>query len=201
VIEISDDGKGLDRDKIAAKALSTRAIDSASGLSDQDIFKLIFLPGLSTAAKVTDVSGRGVGIQSRPGKGTTFTARFPLTLAIIDGMIVRVGQERYIVPTSAVRQLLRPEQSWYSSIVNKGEMINVRGKLMPLVRLHSLFSIEPRYRQPWEALVMVMDSEGKSKCVMVDEIIGKEEVVVKGLSEGVRSCRGVSGGAILATAT
>lgn len=213
VIEIGDDGKGLDKDKIAAKALSTRAIDSVSGLTDQDIFKLIFLPGLSTAAKVTDVSGRGVGmdvvkqaieklrgkieIQSAPGKGTIFTASFPLTLAIIDGMIVRVGEERYIVPTSAVRQLLRPEQSRYTSVVNKGEMINVRGKLMPLVRLHSLFSIEPQYRQPWEALVMVMDSDGKSKCVMVDEILGKEEVVVKGLSEGVRSCRGVSGGAIL----
>lgn len=213
VIEIGDDGRGLDKDKIAAKALSTRAIDSVSGLTDQDIFKLIFLPGLSTAAKVTDVSGRGVGmdvvkqaieklrgkieIQSAPGKGTTFTASFPLTLAIIDGMIVRVGEERYIVPTSAVRQLLRPEQGRYSSVVNKGEMINVRGKLMPLVRLHNLFSIEPQYRQPWEALIMVMDSDGKSKCVMVDEILGKEEVVVKGLSEGVRSCRGVSGGAIL----
>jgi two-component system chemotaxis sensor kinase CheA len=213
VIEIGDDGKGLDKDKIAAKAMSTGAVDSLSGLTDQDIFKLIFLPGLSTAAKVTDVSGRGVGmdvvkqaieklrgkieIQSVRGKGTTFTASFPLTLAIIDGMIVRVGAERYIVPTSAVRQLLRPEQSRYSSVVNKGEMINVRGKLMPLVRLHSLFSIEPQHRQPWEALVMVMDSDGKSKCVMVDEILGKEEVVVKGLSEGVRSCRGVSGGAIL----
>ncbi len=213
VIEIGDDGKGLDKDKIAAKAMSTGSIDSLSGLTDQDIYKLIFLPGLSTAARITDVSGRGVGmdvvkqaieklrgkieIQSTPGKGTTFTASFPLTLAIIDGMIVRVGEERYIVPTSAVRQLLRPEQERYSSVVNKGEMINVRGKLMPLVRLHSLFSIEPQYRQPWEALVMVMDSDGKSKCVMVDEILGKEEVVVKGLSEGVRSCRGVSGGAIL----
>ncbi len=213
VIEIGDDGKGLDKDKIAAKALSTGSIDSLSGLTDQDIYKLIFLPGLSTAAKVTDVSGRGVGmdvvkqaieklrgkieIQSSPGKGTIFTASFPLTLAIIDGMIVRVGQERYIVPTSAVRQLLRPDQTRYSSVVNKGEMINVRGKLVPLVRLHNLFSIEPQFRQPWEALVMVMDSDGKSKCLMVDEILGKEEVVVKGLSEGVRSCRGVSGGAIL----
>jgi len=213
VIEIGDDGKGLDKDKIAAKAMSTGCIDSLSGLTDQDIFRLIFLPGLSTAARVTDVSGRGVGmdvvkqaieklrgkieIQSMPGKGTTFTASFPLTLAIIDGMIVRVGQEKYIVPTSAVRQLLRPEQSWYGSVARKGEMINVRGKLMPLVRLHNLFSIEPQFREPWEALVMVMDSDGKSKCVMVDEILGKEEVVVKGLSEGVRSCRGVSGGAIL----
>lgn len=213
VIEIGDDGKGLDKDKIAAKALSTGSIDTLSGLTDQDIFRLIFLPGLSTAARVTDVSGRGVGmdvvkqaieklrgkieIQSTPGKGTVFTASFPLTLAIIDGMIVRVGQERYIVPTSAVRQLLRPEQTRYSSVAQKGEMINVRGKLVPLVRLHNLFSIEPQYSQPWDALVMVMDSDGKSKCVMVDEILGKEEVVVKGLSEGVRSCRGVSGGAIL----
>lgn len=213
VIEIGDDGKGLDKDRIAAKALSSGSIDSLTGLTDQDIYKLIFLPGLSTAAKVTDVSGRGVGmdvvkqaieklrgkieIQISPGKGTTFTASFPLTLAIIDGMIVRVGQEKYIVPTSAVRQLLRPEQTRYSSVAHKGEMINVRGKLMPLVRLHNLFSIEPQYRQPWEALVMVMDSDGKSKCLMVDEILGKEEVVVKGLSEGVRSCRGVSGGAIL----
>ena len=168
VIEISDDGKGLDKEKIIAKALSTGILESANGLSDQDIYRLIFLPGLSTAAKVTDVSGRGVGmdvvkqaidklrgkieIQSAPGKGTSFIASFPLTLAIIDGMIIRVGNERYIIPTSAVRQLLRPDRTICSSVVHRGEMINVRGKLMPLIRLHELFEIEPQCRQPWEAI-------------------------------------------------
>jgi len=213
LIEISDDGKGLNKEKILKKALSNGHIGSAAGLSDQDIYRLIFLPGLSTADRVTDVSGRGVGmdvvkqavdklrgkieISSQSGTGTTFVTSFPLTLAIIDGMIVRVGHERYIVPTAAIRRLLRPDKEYYNTVIGRGEVINVMGNLLPLVRLHDLFDIEPDCRNPWEATLVVVDGEGGSKCILVDEIVGQEEVVIKGLSESLRNVKGVSGGAIL----
>jgi len=213
VIEISDDGKGLDKDRVLKKAVDNGVVDSSDSLSDQDIYRLIFHPGLSTAAKVTDVSGRGVGmdvvkqaveklrgkveINSISGEGTTFTLSFPLTMAIIDGMIVKVGDEKYIIPTTAIRQLLRPQRESYNKIVGKGETINVMGQLLPLVRLYELFDIEPEHQDPWEAITVVVEVENKSKCLLVDEIIGKEEVVIKSLGEGLKSARGVSGGAIL----
>ncbi|HVO66767.1 MAG TPA: chemotaxis protein CheA [Syntrophales bacterium] len=213
LIEISDDGKGLNKEKILNKALANRVIDSSTGLSDQDIYRFILLPGLSTAEKITDVSGRGVGmdvvkqavdklrgkieINSRYGAGTTFVTSFPLTMAIIDGMIVRVGHEKYIVPTVAIRKLLRPSKEYYNTVIGRGEIINVMGNLLPLVRLHNLFEIEPDCRNPWEATVVVVDGENGSKCLLVDEIIGQEEVVIKGLSESLRHVKGVSGGAIL----
>jgi two-component system, chemotaxis family, sensor kinase CheA len=213
VIEITDDGKGLDKSKILKKAIKSGMIQSEEGLTDQEIFKLIFLPGLSTAEKVTDVSGRGVGmdvvrqavekmrgkieIESSLGKGTTFITRFPLTLAIIDGMIVRVGTESYIIPTISIRQALRPTQKAYTNIVGKGEMITAMGQLMPFIRLYELFNIEPQFKEPWDAIIVVVDSESGSKCLMVDKIIGKAEVVVKSLGEGLKNIKGVAGGAIL----
>ncbi len=213
VIEIADDGRGLDAQKIFDKAVAHGLIEAGAGLTEQDIFRLIFLPGLSTASAVTDVSGRGVGmdvvkraidklrgkvdIRSVKEKGTTFIASFPLTMAIIDGMIVRVGKEKYIVPTSAVRLLLRPDRSECSTVAQKGEMVNVRGTLIPLIRLHELFGIDGERKKPWESIVMVVDSGNRSKCVMVDEILGKEEVVIKGLGDGMKKAKGVSSGAIL----
>jgi two-component system, chemotaxis family, sensor kinase CheA len=213
VIEIADDGKGLDKQKILAKAIKSGIVQSDESLSDQEIFKLIFMPGLSTAAKVTDVSGRGVGmdvvkraveklrgkieIESTVGEGTTFITRFPLTLAIIDGMIVKVGTESYILPTTSIRQALRPPRESYTSVVGKGEMINAMGQLMPLIRMYDLFDIEPEHKEPWEAIVVVVDSESGSRCLMVDKIIGKAEVVVKSLGEGLKNIKGLAGGAIL----
>lgn len=213
VIEIGDDGRGLNKTKILGKAVKNGIVGAEENLSDQDIYRLIFLPGLSTAEKVTDVSGRGVGmdvvkqaieklrgkveIDCVSGQGTTFVTSFPLTMAIIDGMIVRVGKERYIIPTTAIRQLLRPSQEAYSSVINKGEMINVRGSLLPLVRLYELFGIKPEHTDPWEAIAVVVDGEGRSKCLLVDDILGKEEVVIKGLGESLKLVQGVSGGAIL----
>jgi two-component system chemotaxis sensor kinase CheA len=213
VIEITDDGRGLKRDKLAKKAIEKGLIKSADNMSDHEIFKLIFHPGFSTAEKVTDVSGRGVGmdvvkqaveklrgkieISSTEGKGTTFATHFPLTMAIIDGMIVRVGQEKYIIPATAIRQLLRPLNTAYNNVVGKGEMLNVMGNLLPLVRLNDIFNIESAYKNPWEALVVVVEAENRSKCLMVDEVLGKEEVVIKGLGDGLKDIKGVSGGAIL----
>ena len=213
VIEIADDGKGLDKQKIINKAIKSGVLQGDENLSDQEIFKLIFMPGLSTAEKVTDVSGRGVGmdvvkraveklrgkieIESTLGEGTTFITRFPLTLAIIDGMIVKVGAESYILPTISIRQALRPTRESYTSVVGRGEMINAMGQLMPLIRLYDLFDIEPEHKQPWDAIVVVVDSESGSRCLMVDKIIGKAEVVVKGLGEGLKNIKGLAGGAIL----
>ncbi|MCD4754714.1 MAG: chemotaxis protein CheA [Deltaproteobacteria bacterium] len=213
VIEISDDGKGLDKDKILKKAIDNGVINSSQGLSDQEIYKLIFHPGLSTAKKVTDVSGRGVGmdvvkqaveklrgkieINSVYGKGSSIRTFFPLTMAIIDGITVRVGKEKYIIPTGAIRQLLRPLQESYNNVVGKGEMINVMGDLMPLVRLHKFFKIECEHENPWEAIVALVESEDRSKCIMVDEIIGEEEVVIKSLGESLKDIKGISSGAIL----
>ncbi|HQL91710.1 MAG TPA: chemotaxis protein CheA, partial [Syntrophales bacterium] len=199
VIEISDDGRGLNREKIREKALKNGLIGPGDALTDQEVNRLILLPGFSTAEKITDISGRGVGmdvvkqaveklrgkmdIQSVEGKGTTFITGFPLTMAIIDGMIVKVGGERYILPTVAIRQLIRPDRSAYNCIVGEAETINVMGRLLPLVRLHRLFDIEPVHANPWEATLVVMEGEKRSKCLLVDEILGKEEVVIKNLGE------------------
>jgi two-component system chemotaxis sensor kinase CheA len=213
VIEISDDGRGLNKQKIIDKAMKKGLISNTENLSDQDAFKMILLPGLSTAEKVTDVSGRGVGmdvvkqavekmrgkieIDSTQGKGTTFSTSFPLTLAIIDGMMVKVGQEIYVIPTMAIRQALRPAKEHHNLVVNKGETIHVMGQLLPLVRLYDLFGIEPVKRDPGEAIVVVVEGENRAKCLLVDEIIGKAEVVIKSLGAGLKHIKGVSGGAIL----
>jgi two-component system chemotaxis sensor kinase CheA len=213
VIEISDDGRGLNRQKIIEKALKKGLISNIENLSDQDVFKMILLPGLSTAEKITDVSGRGVGmdvvkqaveklrgkidIESAQGKGTTFSTSFPLTLAIIDGMMVKVGQEIYVIPTMAIRQALRPAKEHHNVVVNKGETIHVMGQLLPLVRLYDLFGIESVKQNPWEAIVVVVEGENRAKCLLVDEIIGKAEVVIKSLGAGMKHIKGVSGGAIL----
>ena len=213
VIEISDDGRGLNREKIRQKAIKNGLISPSDNLTDQEINRLILLPGFSTAEKITDISGRGVGmdvvkqaveklrgkmdIQSVEGKGTTFVTGFPLTMAIIDGMIVKVGNERYILPTVAIRQLIRPDRAAYNCIVGEAETINVMGRLLPLVRLHRLFDIEPVHANPWEATLVVMEGEKRSKCLLVDEILGKEEVVIKNLGESLKRIKGVSGGAIL----
>jgi two-component system, chemotaxis family, sensor kinase CheA len=213
VIEIADDGKGLDKQKILNKAIKSGLVSSDENLSDQEIYKMIFLPGLSTAAQVTDVSGRGVGmdvvkravekmrgkieIESSIGEGTTFITRFPLTLAIIDGMIVKVGSESYILPTTSIRQALRPTRASCTTVVGKGEVINVMGQLMPLIRMYELFDIEPEYKDPWEAIIVVIDGENGSRCLMVDKIVSKAEVVVKSLGESLKNVKGLAGGAIL----
>ncbi|MCG6534598.1 MAG: chemotaxis protein CheA [Syntrophales bacterium LBB04] len=213
IIEISDDGKGLDKERILNKAIKNGLVNNGDVLSDQEIYRMIFLPGLSTAEKITDVSGRGVGmdvvkraveklrgkieIASVYGEGTTFIARFPLTLAIIDGMIVQIGSEHYILPTTAIRQALRPDKKDYNNVVGKGEMITVMGQLLPLVRLYSLFGIKPDYEDPWDAIAVVVEGENRSKCFLVDKIIGKTEVVIKSLGDGLGKIKGVSGGAIL----
>ena len=211
VIEISDDGRGMDKEKILAKARQ-RGL-ATEHASENDILNLIFEPGFSTAEQVTDVSGRGVGmdvvrkhieklrgrteIHSIPGQGTTFTLKLPLTLAMIEGLVVGVGPERYIVPMFAVREMFRPAREAVSTVHNRGEMVLVRGRLLPILRLYRKFNVRSRGEDPCASLLIVAESEGKSFCLMVDELIGKQEVVIKGLGETFRNTPGVAGGAIL----
>jgi two-component system, chemotaxis family, sensor kinase CheA len=213
LIQISDDGRGLDCERILRKAREKGLIEPDAALSEAEIFNLIFQPGFSTAEKITDVSGRGVGmdvvrkqvqklrgrveVNSRPGEGTTFLMKLPLTLAIIDGLVVAVGSQRYIVPIFAVREMLKPAEDAISTICGREEMAMVRGALLPLIRLHRRFGVEPRFENPWDSLLIVSESGGKQFCLMVDELIGKQEVVIKSLGESIRNIPGVAGGAIL----
>ncbi len=213
VIEIEDDGKGLDRDRILKKAVENGVVDEGQDLSDEDVFKLIFHPGLSTAEKVTSVSGRGVGmdvvkkniealrgkidISSTPGKGTTFTIRLPLTLAVIDGQVVRIGAERYIIPINSIVRTLRPTRGQISSVQGRGEIILERGELIPLVRLYKLFGTVPVKEDATEALVVVVEEDGRKCCLLVDDLLAQQQVVIKSLGEALGRVRGVSGGAIM----
>ena len=213
IIEINDDGRGLNRDKILAKAIERGMIERGDHLDDHQVWGLIFEAGFSTAEQVSEVSGRGVGMDvvrraveklhgkvdifSTPGRGSTFSLRLPLTMAIIDGMVVRVGPERYIVPTAAVRESLRLERGAYFTVAGRGEMINIRGNLNTLVRLHQLFHVEAARPDPYEGLIVVVEHEGRQKCLLVDDLVGKQELVIKSLGEALKSLKGVAGGAIL----
>ncbi|PKN24669.1 MAG: chemotaxis protein CheA [Deltaproteobacteria bacterium HGW-Deltaproteobacteria-21] len=213
IIEIRDDGRGLDRERILEKARSLQLIADESKMVDSDIYNLIFHPGFSTAEKVTDISGRGVGmdvvrkgidrlrgrieINSIKGEGAVFVISLPLTLAIIEGMVVRVGKERYIIPALTILESFRPEKKQYSTIEGKGEMILTRGRLVPLVRLDRMFGIQGDYTHPWEGLVVAVENDGHQRCLLLDELVGKEEVVIKSLGQGLKAVRGIAGGAIL----
>jgi two-component system chemotaxis sensor kinase CheA len=213
VIQVSDDGRGLDQGKILRKARERNLIAPGTEPTEDEIFNLIFQPGFSTAEKVTDVSGRGVGMDvvrkhvqklrgkvdasSTRGQGTSFLMKLPLTLAIIDGLVVGVGTQRYIVPLFAVREMLKPSEDSISTVQATYEAALVRGSLLPVIRLHRRFHVTPRSEKPWESLLIVSESRGRQFCLMVDELIGKQEVVIKSLGETMRNIPGVAGGAIL----
>lgn len=212
VIEIADDGKGLHRDKILSKAVEKGLVQKGQELPDEDIFKLIFLPGFSTADKITDVSGRGVGmdvvrknieslsgkidIHSIPDKGTTFIIRLPLTLAIIDGQIVTVGCNRYIIPINSIVHSLKPTADQISTIHNQGQIVMIRGQLMPLVPLYKLFNAADAVTDPTSALLVVVEEGNRKCCLQVDNLLGQQQVVIKSI-QGMGAIKGVSGGAIM----
>lgn len=213
VIEIKDDGKGLNRAAILAKAREKGLVKADDTLSDNEIFNLIFAPGFSTAEKVTELSGRGVGmdvvrrnieklrgkieIQSKPGEGATFSIFLPLTLAIIDGLLVGVGEHRYILPTLTVSESFRPTPGMIKTVQARGEVIEVRGQLRPLVRLYSQLGIEPASTDPTKSIVVVLQSSSQARCVLVDKLIGKQEVVIKSLGDTFHDNPYVAGAAIL----
>lgn len=220
VIEIEDDGQGLNREKIRKKAISSGLIKEGEKLTEGEINNLIFHPGFSTAEKITDVSGRGVGmdvvknkiieklrgrveIQSSPGKGTTVFIRLPLTLAIINGMVVRVNSEKYIIPTLAVQESFRPKKTECHTVKRKGEVIMFRDSLVPLIRLDQLLALNGNDssgemdKAPWEKLVVVVENQERRRCLLVDELLGQEEVVIKSLGKGLTDVKGIAGGAIM----
>ena len=216
-ITVEDDGRGLNRDKILAKGIKQGLIAESDKLSDEQIWMLIFKPGFSTAEKVTDVSGRGVGmdvvkrnieglggtvsIKTVTGKGTTFTLKLPLTLAIIEGMTVRVGQDTYIVPLLSILESIQPKREMVKTIVGKGELVNVRGTYLPLMRLYDVFQLEPELSDPTKAILLILETEGERVAVMVDEILGQQQVVIKSMEQNFRKIEGVAGATILGDGT
>jgi len=212
IIEVSDDGGGLNREKILAKA-EQNGLPLSENMSDADVWQLIFAPGFSTAEQVTDVSGRGVGmdvvkrnisamggvvdIRSAAGFGTTISISLPLTLAILDGMSIRVGEEVYILPLGFVVESLQPVPDDVKEISGKGRVIKVRGEYLPLVPLYQMFDITPRYTDPCQGIVVIIETEGRKACLFIDELVGQQQVVVKNLESNYRKVTGISGATIL----
>ena len=218
VVEISDNGKGLDRSVIIAKAKEKNLISNSPDfnddtLSDKEVFNMIFEPGFSTAAVVTDVSGRGVGmdvvrknieslrgqaeIRSELGKGSVFKMSLPLTLAIIDGMVVRVGSETYVIPTGSIIRSIKPEKDNITNVFGKGEMLSLQGELIPLISMSGLYEIESTEKADGMSLVVIVEDEEKQAGLLIDELIGRQQVVIKTLGSTIKSTPGVSGGAIM----
>ncbi len=213
VIELQDDGRGIDPDRIYKKAVEKGVIAAGAAMSRDEIFALIFAPGFSTAEKVTSVSGRGVGmdvvkrnieklrgkieIESEVGLGSTFKIKLPLTMAIIDGLVVRVGDDRFILPTTSVQMALRPTKESISTVHGRGELLDLRGKLLPIHRLHRRFGIRSQAVCPSEGILVIIEVSGKVSALLVDEMVSKQEVVIKNLGAYMQAVPGVSGGAIL----
>lgn len=214
VIEIEDDGKGLDKDKILEKAKSTGLIKGDEQMTDTQVFDLIMQPGFSTAKEITEVSGRGVGmdvvkdgiekfrghlnIESKKGNGTKFIISLPLTLAIIDGMLVGVDDERYVIPTIAIQKAFKPGQGEYFTVEGKGEMVKDRGSLIPLIRLNEIYGTSNNKKSIEACLVVVVESKEEKRAILIDELLGKDEYVIKSLGGSMDDIQGIAGGAILA---
>jgi two-component system chemotaxis sensor kinase CheA len=213
VIEVGDDGAGLSRDRILGKAKERGLVRDSDLLTDEQIHELIFLPGFSTAEQVSDVSGRGVGmdvvrkniaslggtveIASTPGRGSRFTVRLPLTLAIMDGQSVAVGAEFYIVPlvSIVVSTQLKPGQ--VNVLAGSGEAFRFRDEVLPVIRLHEVFGARPRSRDLSAGLIVVVEGDGRRAGLFVDELLGQQQVVIKSLETNYKRVEGVSGATIL----
>ncbi len=213
VISISDDGRGLNAERIRAKAEQRGLIQADAVLTEADVHNLIFAPGFSTAEQITDISGRGVGMdvvrrnveklrgtietQSTEGLGTTFLLKLPLTLAIIDGLVIVLGGEQFIVPISAVREIFRPGAHTLFSVHGREEMVLVRDRLLPVMRLHERLSVKAGTGDPASGLLIVVESSGRHFCIAVDDLVGKQEVVIKSLGGLLENLPALSGCAVL----
>ncbi|MDN7562651.1 chemotaxis protein CheA [Burkholderia orbicola] len=212
VIEVSDDGAGLNRERILAKA-AKQGMQISENISDDEVWQLIFAPGFSTAETVTDVSGRGVGmdvvkrniqsmgghveISSQAGRGTTTRIVLPLTLAILDGMSVKVGSEIFILPLNFVMESLQPSNDDIYTVGNGERVVRVRGEYLPLVALHEVFSVEDARTDPTQGIVTIMETEGRRFAMLIDELVGQQQVVVKNLETNYRKVHGISAATIL----
>jgi two-component system chemotaxis sensor kinase CheA len=214
VIEVSDDGRGINREKVLAKAQDRGLVARGANLSDDEIDNLIFLPAFSTADVVSNISGRGVGmdvvkrnvqalggrisVHSRFGQGSTFTLSLPLTLAVVDGMVVSVGKETFIIPLTAIIENLRPQVADIHPVVGRGDVLALRGEYLPLIYLDRCFSIDGAIGDPCRGIVIIVQNEGASRVgVVVDELLGQQQVVVKSLEANYEPVDGISGATIL----
>lgn len=212
-VEIRDDGGGLDKNRILAKARSRGLVGPSDVLTDEQIYELIFLPGFSTAEKTTDVSGRGVGmdvvrrnvkelggkieIASEPGKGSRFIITLPLTLAIVDGQSISVGGETYIVPLTSIIESLQLQAQSVSRLSGRQEVFWFRGDYLPILRLHEVFGVKPRSRALHEGLIVVAEGDGRRVGLFVDELLGQQQVVIKSMEANYGAIDGVAGATIL----
>ncbi len=201
VVEISDDGRGINRDAVLRKAISRGLIAEGASLSDAEVYDLLFMPGFSTAEAVTEISGRGVGMDvvkrnieairgritthSVPGRGTTFRLVLPLTLAIIDGMVIRCGTERFILPTLSIVESLQPTADMLFRVTGKAELVLVRGETLPLVRLDRILGVDGAEPDPTKALLVIVESVGGRAAMLVDDVVMKQQVVIKTLGSGI----------------
>jgi two-component system chemotaxis sensor kinase CheA len=212
-VEVSDDGGGLDADRVLAKARSRGLVGPDEVLADAQIYELIFLPGFSTAEQTTDVSGRGVGLDvvlrnvkelggkidvtSERGRGARFVITLPLTLAIVDGQSIAVGRENYIVPLVSIIESLQIRQGSLNRIAGRGEVFAFRGEYVPVIRLHELFGVESRAQEVEEGLIVIVEGDGRRVGLFVDDLLGQQQVVIKSLETNYGQVDGVSGATIL----
>ncbi|MES1987053.1 MAG: chemotaxis protein CheA [Pseudomonadota bacterium] len=212
VIEVTDDGAGLSRDKLLAKA-AKNGLPVSESMSDTEVFNLIFAPGFSTAEVVTDVSGRGVGmdvvkrnitamngvveIRSALGYGTTISIALPLTLAILDGMSVSLGNSIYVIPLNLIVETLQPRAEDIKTVTGEGRMVHVRGEYLPIIALHSLFNHHTDITDPTQGVLVLLESDGKKSALFVDRLVGQQQVVIKSLETNYRKVPGVSGATIM----
>jgi two-component system, chemotaxis family, sensor kinase CheA len=212
VIEVTDDGGGLNRDRILAKAASN-GLPVNESMPDNEVFSLIFAPGFSTAEVVTDVSGRGVGmdvvkrnitsmgghieIRSALGYGTTISISLPLTLAILDGMSVSLGKSVYVVPLNLIVETLQPRAEDLKTVTGEGLMVHVRGEYLPIIALHALFNHPTQITTPTDGVLLILEADGKKSALFVDRLVGQQQVVIKSLETNFKRIPGVSGATIM----
>ncbi len=217
VIEIIDDGAGLNKERILAKAREKGIVGENEILPDDKINELIFMPAFSTAQEVSDVSGRGVGmdvvrrnikdlggvveIKSKEGVGSTFRIRLPLTLAILDGQLVQVGEQTYIIPLVSIVESLQAEGNNINSLPGKGDVYRLRDEYIPIVRLHEVFDVEAKHNKLTDGLLVVVEADGQKAAIFVDDLLGQQQVVIKSLETNYQRVDGVSGATILGNGT
>ncbi len=212
LIEVSDDGAGLNRQRILSKAIE-RGLPASTEMTDAEVWDLIFAPGFSTAEVITDVSGRGVGmdvvkrnisemggevnIKSQEGLGTTITIRLPLTLAILEGMSVALGQNLYIIPLNLILETMQPKPEELKTVTGEGALVKVHGEYIPIIALHSLFNMPTEVTNPCDGILVLIEAHGKKAALFVDALVGQQQVVIKSIETNFRKVLGISGATIM----
>jgi two-component system chemotaxis sensor kinase CheA len=212
-VEVADDGRGLDRERIVAKARQLGVAASGDGADDDEVFRLIFRPGFSTAETVTDLSGRGVGldvvhrnvealrgaiaVRTERGRGTTFKITLPLTVAVLDAQPLRVGTQTYIVPLASIVESIRPRPGDVHRLLGSRETLVIRDQVLPLIRLHQLFQVRPDAEDPTRGIVVIGEHGDQLVALLVDELLGQQQMVIKSLETNFQKVAGVAGATIL----